>query len=76
MARSKKFPVWLSDFEYRKLQEEAARKGIAMAEVVRALIEQLPEPVAISDVETFILSQSSLEKDWLSPEEDEAWQDL
>lgn len=76
MARSKKFPVWLSDFEYRKLQAEAARKGTAMAEVVRALIEQLPAPVVSSDTETFILSQSSLEKDWLSPEEDEAWQDL
>jgi hypothetical protein len=26
--------------------------------------------------EITLLSQSSLEKDWLKPEEDEAWQDL
>ena len=26
--------------------------------------------------ETAILSESSLAKDWLKPEEDEAWQDL
>jgi hypothetical protein len=27
-------------------------------------------------METTLLSESSLRKDWLSPEEDEAWQDL
>jgi hypothetical protein len=27
-------------------------------------------------VQTAIASESSLKKDWLSPEEDEAWQDL
>ena len=27
-------------------------------------------------IETTILSESSLAKDWLKPEEDEAWQDL
>ncbi|MBF2006939.1 MAG: DUF2281 domain-containing protein [Chlorogloeopsis fritschii C42_A2020_084] len=27
-------------------------------------------------IEISILSESSLEKDWLKPEEDEAWQDL
>ncbi len=26
--------------------------------------------------ETLLLSESSLQKDWLMPEEDEAWQDL
>jgi len=26
--------------------------------------------------ETLVLSESSLRKDWLRPEEDEAWQDL
>lgn len=28
------------------------------------------------NLETSILSESSLEKDWLRPEEDEAWQHL
>ena len=27
-------------------------------------------------LEVSLLSESSLQKDWLSPEEDEAWQDL
>ena len=27
-------------------------------------------------IETAIMSKSSLKKDWLRPEEDEAWQDL
>ncbi|MEH1967736.1 DUF2281 domain-containing protein [Nostoc sp.] len=27
-------------------------------------------------LEITIMSESSLQKDWLSPEEDEAWQDL
>lgn len=27
-------------------------------------------------IEITVLSQSSLEKDWLKPEEDKAWQDL
>ena len=29
-----------------------------------------------SAVETAMMSESSLGKEWLSPEEDEAWQDL
>ena len=28
------------------------------------------------DIELAILSESSLKKDWLKPEEDEAWKDL
>ncbi len=27
-------------------------------------------------IETLVASESSLKKDWLRPEEDEAWQDL
>ncbi len=27
-------------------------------------------------IETYLLSESSLEKDWLSPVEDEAWKNL
>ncbi len=53
-------------------------------------IENLPEPMAAevldfvrfleykrSDgLETYIQSESSLKKEWLSPVEDEAWKDL
>lgn len=28
------------------------------------------------NLETALLSESALQKDWLNPEEDEAWQDL
>ena len=54
-------------------------------------IEQVPEPLleevldflrflkakqSSQRLETAVLSESSLRKDWLSQEEDEAWQDL
>jgi hypothetical protein len=54
-------------------------------------IEQMPEPlleevydfvsylkakVARERMETALASESSLEKDWLLPEEDSAWRDL
>ena len=53
-------------------------------------IENLPEPVLAEvldyvrflesksrvESETYIQSESSLKKEWLSPEEDEAWKDL
>ncbi|MFH0975685.1 MAG: DUF2281 domain-containing protein [Spirochaetota bacterium] len=53
-------------------------------------IENLPEPMLaevldfvrfleqkkLDKLDTYILSESSLEKDWLSPVEDEAWKNL
>jgi len=53
-------------------------------------IENLPEPVIAEvldyvrfleyknqkDLESYIQSESSLKKKWLSPAEDEAWKDL
>lgn len=53
-------------------------------------IEKLPEPVLAevldfvryleykskSDIETYIQSESSLKKEWLTTVEDEAWKDL
>ncbi len=42
---------------------------------VLALI-RLRKGKANSAVETTLISESSLAKDWLSPEEDEAWQNL
>jgi hypothetical protein len=53
-------------------------------------IEKLPEPVLAevldfvrflehkskSDIETYIQSESSLKKEWLTTAEDEAWKDL
>ena len=42
---------------------------------VLALIK-LRKGVANSAVETALMTESTLAKDWLSPEEDEAWQHL
>lgn len=54
-------------------------------------IEQLPDDIAVEildfvqfvkknrferQLETAVLSESSLKKDWLRPEEDEAWKNL
>ncbi|TFG19129.1 MAG: DUF2281 domain-containing protein [Promethearchaeota archaeon] len=39
-------------------------------------IKFLKEKLNIQNIETAIMSESSLKKDWLRPEEDEAWRDL
>ena len=36
----------------------------------------LKEKIRKEKLDTAIASESSLQKDWLSPEEDEAWKDL
>lgn len=60
-------------------------------EILFSEIEQVPEPfldeildfvsflrtkIIEEKVETAVASESSLKKDWLRPEEDEAWQNL
>lgn len=60
-------------------------------ELIVREIEQVPEPLleevldflrflktkrAHEKLEVSVLSESSLQKDWLRPEEDEAWRDL
>jgi hypothetical protein len=39
-------------------------------------INFLKEKLVKQKLETALMSESSLKKDWLQPEEDEAWQDL
>jgi len=48
--------------ELKKLEEALKKKGI------------ITEPINIP--ETALLSEKSLAKDWLSPEDEEAWKDL
>jgi hypothetical protein len=43
---------------------------------VLAFVSALEKEISNEKLETAILSESSLEKDWLIPEEDEAWKDL
>jgi hypothetical protein len=45
-------------------------------EEVLDFIHFLKEKVSKKRMETELLSESVLAKDWLSPEEDEAWKDL
>ena len=39
-------------------------------------VNYLKRKLIKEQMEVIILSESSLQKDWLSPEEDEAWQNL
>ena len=71
---------------------ETQNKTIMLKKQITQELEKLPEPLLqeILDFVQFlqakyqkektlevpIMSESSLQKDWLSPEEDSAWQDL
>lgn len=65
--------------------------SLSVKELIVKEIEQVPESVLVEvlhflqflklkhqneKLEISVLSESSLQKDWLKPEEDEAWQDL
>lgn len=39
-------------------------------------VQFLKRKIIMEKADTLILSESSLKKDWLRPEEDEAWQNL
>jgi len=43
---------------------------------ILAFIKKIKEESEEAKSEPLITSESSLKKDWLSPEEDEAWKDL
>lgn len=47
-----------------------------LLEEVLDFIRFLKGKAAQEGLETALLSETSLRKDWLSPEEDEAWRDL
>ncbi len=65
--------------------------SLSIKQFIYKEIEQVPEPILVEvldylqflklkhlneNLEVSILSESSLQKDWLKPEEDEAWQNL
>ena len=54
---------------------EAAQKGMPLPDYLVAVIRERNQRVS-EGLETYLLSESALAKDWLRPEEDEAWQDL
>ena len=53
-------------------KKELIISTILSAEEIKKLIKMLES----AKQETLILSETSLKKDWLKPEEDEAWKDL
>ncbi len=58
-----------------EIASEAAQKGMPLPDYLLALIRE--RKIGYSEgVETYLLSESALAKDWLRPEEDEAWRDL
>jgi len=54
---------------------EAAQKGMPLPEYLIAVIGGRHQRVPKGS-KTYLLSHPSLAKDWLRPEEEEAWQDL
>jgi len=54
---------------------EAAEQGMPLPDYLVAVIRERGQRMS-EGTETYLLSESALAKDWLRPEEDEAWQDL
>jgi len=58
-----------------QIATEAAQKGMPLPDYLVAVIRERNLKMS-EGLETYLLSESALAKDWLRPEEDEAWQDL
>ncbi len=58
-----------------QIATEAAQKGMPLLDYLVAVIRERNLKMS-EGLETYLLSESALAKDWLRPEEDEAWQDL
>lgn len=58
-----------------EIASEAARKGLPLPDYLLAVIQERKMKYS-EGMETYLLSESALAKDWLRPEEDEAWRDL
>ncbi len=58
-----------------QIAEEAAQKGMPLSDYLMTIIQERHSSLS-EGLETYLLSESALAKDWLRPEEDEAWQHL
>ena len=58
-----------------EIASEAAQKGLPLPDYLLAVIQERKMKYS-EGMETYLLSESALAKDWLRPEEDEAWWDL
>ncbi|AFY55031.1 Protein of unknown function (DUF2281) [Rivularia sp. PCC 7116] len=59
-----------------KLLQEIEKAPEPLLQEVLDFIQFLQNKRQQEKLEITLLSESSLQKDWLKPEEDEAWQDL
>ena len=59
-----------------KLHKEINSLPDKYASEILDFVNYLKGKHSIENMEVTLLSESSLRKDWLSPEEDEVWQDL
>ncbi len=59
-----------------KLLQEIEKAPEPLLQEVLNFIQFLQNKRQQEKLEITLLSESSLQKDWLKPEEDEAWQDL
>jgi hypothetical protein len=58
------------------LLDELSRLPDSCIDEIADFADFLQAKVARETLNTLVVSESALKKDWLSPEEDEAWQDL
>jgi hypothetical protein len=58
------------------LLDELSRLPDSCIDEIADFADFLQTRVAREALNTLVVSESALKKDWLSPEEDEAWQDL
>ncbi|MGI0495274.1 DUF2281 domain-containing protein [Alkalinema pantanalense CENA528] len=56
--------------------QEIEQMPEALLDDVLNFLQSLKAQYRQTALETCLLSESALAKDWLTPEEDEAWQDL
>jgi hypothetical protein len=62
--------------EKETVVHEVEELPVYLVEEVLDFIRFLKTRVAQERLETALLSETALRKDWLRPEEDEAWRDL
>jgi hypothetical protein len=58
------------------LLDELSRLPDSCIDEIADFADFLQTRVARESLNTLVVSESALKKDWLKPEEDEAWQDL
>jgi len=76
MTRRESLLKEIDDFPDSVLDEVADFVHFLKARMARVSASAIISTSASDGLATAVASESSLKKDWLRPEEDEAWQDL